>query len=73
MAGIDGSAAAVQAAEWAVDKAVSRDVPLRLVYVTKAKHLGAEDYYADVRRAKASLHEARAAIEATGAPVKLVV
>ena len=29
--GIDGSQAAIQAAEWAVDEAVSREVPLRLV------------------------------------------
>jgi nucleotide-binding universal stress UspA family protein len=31
--GIDGSQAAIQAAEWAVDEAVSREVPLRLVAV----------------------------------------
>ncbi len=31
--GIDGSQAAIQAAEWAVDEAVSREVPLRLIYV----------------------------------------
>ena len=31
--GIDGSEAAIQAAEWAVDEAFSRDVPLRLVEV----------------------------------------
>jgi nucleotide-binding universal stress UspA family protein len=31
--GIDGSQAAVRAAEWAVDEAVSREVPLRLVEV----------------------------------------
>ncbi|WP_292988469.1 universal stress protein [Mycobacterium sp.] len=31
--GIDGSQAAIQAAEWAVDEAVDREVPLRLVYV----------------------------------------
>ena len=30
--GIDGSRAAVGAALWAVDEAVSRDIPLRLVY-----------------------------------------
>ena len=30
--GIDGSPAAIRAAEWAVDEAVSREVPLRLVY-----------------------------------------
>jgi nucleotide-binding universal stress UspA family protein len=31
--GIDGSQTAIQAAEWAVDEAVSREVPLRLVEV----------------------------------------
>jgi nucleotide-binding universal stress UspA family protein len=30
--GIDGSRAAVSAALWAADEAVSRDVPLRLLY-----------------------------------------
>jgi len=32
--GIDGSKAALDAALWAVDEAVGRDVPLRLVHVT---------------------------------------
>ena len=30
--GIDGSRSALDAALWAVDEAVSRDIPLRLVY-----------------------------------------
>src|SRR5450755_4592969 len=30
--GIDGSRGAIQAALWAVDEAVSRDIPLRLLY-----------------------------------------
>jgi nucleotide-binding universal stress UspA family protein len=33
--GIDGSDAGVRAAQWAVDEAVSRDVPLRLVHITE--------------------------------------
>jgi nucleotide-binding universal stress UspA family protein len=33
VAGIDGSEAAINAAEWAVEEAISREVPLRLVYV----------------------------------------
>jgi hypothetical protein len=32
--GIDGSRSALQAALWAVDEAVHRDVPLQLVYAT---------------------------------------
>ena len=35
--GIDGSQAAIDAATWAVDEAVSRGVPLRLVHVSAAK------------------------------------
>ena len=31
--GIDGSQAAIEAAEWAVDEAISREVPLRLIHV----------------------------------------
>jgi len=34
--GIDGSRAAIMAAIWAVDEAIARDVPLRLVYVNPA-------------------------------------
>ncbi len=31
--GVDGSKAAINAAQWAVDEAVHRDIPLRLVHV----------------------------------------
>ncbi len=34
--GIDGSASALHAAEWAVEEAVDRDVPLRLVHVIES-------------------------------------
>lgn len=40
--GIDGSDTAIEAALWAIDEAVSRSVPLRLVCVTKAKHPSAD-------------------------------
>lgn len=69
VAGVDGSAAALHAALWAVEEAVARNVPLRLVYVTKPTHVGAEDYYADVHRGKAALQEARDAVEASGKTV----
>lgn len=71
VAGIDGSEQAVMAAQWAVDEAVSRNVPLRLVSVMKAKHSSNDDYYADLRHAEASLRTAQAAVEATGKPVKV--
>jgi nucleotide-binding universal stress UspA family protein len=69
--GIDGSQAAIHAAQWAIDEAISRSVPLRLVYVTKPKHPSADDYYADVHHGEASLRAAQAVVEAAGKSVKV--
>jgi nucleotide-binding universal stress UspA family protein len=69
--GIDGSKTAILAAQWAIDEAVSRSVPLRLVYVTKPTHPSADDYYEDIHHAEASLRAAQAAVEAAGKPVKV--
>ena len=69
--GIDGSKTAILAAQWAIDEAASRSVPLRLVYVTKPTHPSADDYYEDIRHAEASLRAAQAAVEAAGKPVKV--
>ncbi len=69
--GIDGSDTAIQAAMWAVDEAVSRSVPLRLVCVTNATHPSTDDYYADIRHAEESLRAAQAAVEASGKSVKV--
>lgn len=68
---IDGSDTAINAALWAIDEAIVRSVPLRLVCVMKATHPSAEDYYADVHHAEASIRAAKDAIEATGRPVKI--
>ena len=38
--GIDGSKEAILAATWAVDEAIARDVPLRLVYINPADSPG---------------------------------
>jgi nucleotide-binding universal stress UspA family protein len=72
--GIDGSKAAVQAALWAVDEAVSRDVSLRLVYAVEQD--GDLDTESDAMARKLSaaqiaIHRAATAIEATGQPVKI--
>ncbi len=67
--GIDGSAAAMVAAQWAIEEAISRNAPLRLVSVTKARHPSADDYYQDIHHAEESLRAARAAVEATDKPV----
>ncbi|AMW18629.1 MULTISPECIES: universal stress protein [Mycobacteroides] len=72
--GIDGSKAALFAAESAIDEAISRDVPLSLVHVMRpvatTKSLVAEGRH-DERFAESSLRSAAAAIEATGKPVKV--
>lgn len=71
--GIDGSAAATQAALWAVDEAVSRDIPLRLVYVIDVAD-GRRDTEADhghLAAARGALFAAQRTVERTGKPVKV--
>lgn len=60
--GIDGSRAGVRAALWAVDEAVSRDLPLRLV--AAAEH-------GDTDAAQEALHSAAAEVASTGRAVAL--
>ncbi|CPR12159.1 universal stress protein [Mycobacterium bohemicum DSM 44277] len=62
--GVDGSKAAIRAALWAVDEAVSRDVPLRLLHAI-------EDAESGGAPADTALRQARTAIEAAGAQVKV--
>lgn len=71
VAGIDGSESANRAAMWAADEAVSRGVPLRLVYATKAIHKSSEEYTEDVHQAKAALRAAQMVIESAGRPVNI--
>jgi nucleotide-binding universal stress UspA family protein len=72
--GVDGSKASVEAAVWAVDEAVDRDIPLRLVNVmtrhseVKQHSRGLDRDYAHAERIT---HQAWSAVEATGKPVKL--
>ena len=72
--GVDGSDAAINAAKWAIDEAISRDVPLRIVHVThiEGDETAPEDAFRlDVQYAESSLRAASAAVEATGKPVKV--
>ncbi|RDH78179.1 universal stress protein [Mycolicibacterium moriokaense] len=69
--GIDGSDTAIHAAKWAVEEAVKRGVPLRLVYVAKATHLGSEAYYEDIHHGRAVLEAAQVAIQSSGKPVEV--
>lgn len=69
--GIDGSTAAIRAAQWATKEAVHQDVPLRLIHVIQAAagaavgHFELEEEYAN-----SALRAASAAVQATGLPVK---
>ncbi|OBF81351.1 universal stress protein [Mycobacterium sp. 852002-51163_SCH5372311] len=70
--GVDGSRAAIHAALWAVDEAVSRDIPLRLVYVIDPLRASGDGSH-DGRQiiARAALYEAYRAVDASGKPVKI--
>ncbi|MBU8811363.1 universal stress protein [Mycolicibacterium goodii] len=69
--GIDGSEAAVKAAQWAAVEAESRHVPLRLVYATKSSHPSADDYYDDVRRGQNALSAAQIKVNRRYSEVKV--
>jgi nucleotide-binding universal stress UspA family protein len=72
--GIDGSQAAIHAARWAVDEAVSREVSLRLLYAIEqgdAREVGPEAAVRKLTTAEAMVRQAVTAIEATGQPVKI--
>jgi nucleotide-binding universal stress UspA family protein len=69
--GIDGSDAAIGAAESAVKEAIHQDVPLRLVHVMQAAGDSASGCPAEEDYAESSLRAACLAVEATGLPVKI--
>jgi nucleotide-binding universal stress UspA family protein len=71
--GVDGSAAALRAALWAVDEAVSRDIPLRLVHALDGDDLDLDDTARKLTTAESAVRHVIAAIEATDKPVKLEV
>jgi nucleotide-binding universal stress UspA family protein len=70
--GVDGSKAATNAALWTVDEAVNRDIPLRLVYVIdRMDSSDAGEHSGRLAAARAALHDAYRAVDATGQPVKV--
>ncbi len=71
--GIDGSDAAIKAAEWAIAEAVSRNIPLRLVQAVPEWHAqaGAGDASPEMEYAETSLRAADAAVQVVGEPVKV--
>ena len=75
--GIDGSRPALNAALWAVDEAVSRDVPLRLTYVIAPRHpsqfFDHQDAARDLATAEIAVRTAFCAVESLERPVKVEV
>ncbi|GAB3017329.1 universal stress protein [Mycobacterium bourgelatii] len=73
--GIDGSRAAIQAALWAVDEAVSRDIPLRLLYAIEPEIAKVPPDRAARKLAIAenAVRYAFTALEASEKPVKIEV
>jgi nucleotide-binding universal stress UspA family protein len=74
--GIDGSRRAVTAALWAVDEAIDRDVPLRLVYAVEPRERERVDCQTTARdfaTAESAVRAAAMAIESTDRPVKIEV
>ena len=74
--GIDGSRSALDAALWAVDEAVSRDIPLRLVYAIDPGNTAGADSQDAARRlaaAETAVRYAFMAVESTEKPVKIEV
>ncbi|WP_343574821.1 universal stress protein [Mycobacterium sp.] len=74
--GIDGSQAAIRAAEWAVDEAMNREIPLRLIHVIPehvepAPMAAVGNVQMEVEYGETALRIASAAVEATGMPVKV--
>lgn len=69
LVGIDGSDTAIGAVHWAIDEALSRKAPLRLLYAIRTAGLSADEYSQAVNHAKASLRAATAAIQSSGRPV----
>ncbi|WP_163746063.1 universal stress protein [Mycolicibacterium helvum] len=74
--GIDGSRGAVLAALWAIDEAVSRDIPLRLVYAIEppsSDAASAPDEARQLAGAESAVRHVVNTIEATERPVKLEI
>lgn len=72
--GVDGSDASVDAALWAIDEAVDRNLPLRLVSVTgiPRPHTPEQTPSPELEYAESALRMASSAVVETGKQVKLV-
>jgi nucleotide-binding universal stress UspA family protein len=74
--GVDGSRAAIRAALWAVDEAVGRDIPLRLVYAVdpgEDNDVHPDDAARRLATAEIAVRSAVMAVESTDKPGKIEV
>ncbi|MGB3480929.1 MAG: universal stress protein [Mycobacterium sp.] len=72
--GIDGSRSAVDAALWAVDEAVIRDIPLRLLYAIEPRQPPSAGKAArDLATAEIAVRTAYIAVESLEQPVKIEI
>lgn len=69
--GIDGSRAAMQAAIWALDEAIDRDIPLSLLYAIDSTSNDPNDMAAEATAAENIVRRTITTIESLGRPVKL--
>lgn len=69
--GIDGSRWAVDAALWATDEAVSRDIPLRLVCAIESSCTDHQRAAHELANAELAVRHAFTAVESTEKPVKI--
>jgi nucleotide-binding universal stress UspA family protein len=74
--GVDGSRGAVRAALWAIDEAISRDMPLRLLYAIEhpgAEAAGAQEEARLLAGAELAVSYAATALQATERPVEIEI
>jgi nucleotide-binding universal stress UspA family protein len=73
--GIDGSRSGLEAALWAVDEAITRDIPLRLVYAIDPAIAGddPQGMARELAAGEVAVRYAYTAVESTNRPVKIEV
>jgi nucleotide-binding universal stress UspA family protein len=70
--GVDGSKASIDAAKWAIDEAISRELPLRLVHVVPREQVrGTRPSDWEVECGDMALCQADGAVQGVGKPVEV--
>lgn len=72
--GIDGSQAGINAAKWAVDEAITRQLPLRLVHVAgrkRSRSTSAQPSDCELEAGETALYQAEVAVQGVGKAVEV--